>query len=143
MWWKCESQIHHKILAKHILRHCDKNVMIMWLGKKIYESHLHHDFITILKVMKMWRKCDELTLVLIFWLLSFENSRHGKKVDDHQRWRKEMTVCSGLLALNRRSYLFVIFDDHQVFRPIREDHKYNNNKVAGYLNLIRLFNYYL
>ena len=97
MWWKCESQIHHKILAKHILRHCDKNVMIMWLGKKIYESHLHHNFITILKVMKMWRKCDELTLVLILWLLSFENSRHGKKVDDHQRWRKEMTVCSGLL----------------------------------------------
>ena len=102
MWWKCESQIHHKILAKHILRHCDKNVMIMWLGKKIYESHLHHNFITILKVMKMWRKCDELTLVLIFWLLSFENSRHGKKVDDHQRWRREMIVCSALITNNKK-----------------------------------------
>ena len=34
--------------------------------------HLHE------KVMEMWQKCDELTLVLIFWLLSFENSRHAK-----------------------------------------------------------------
>ena len=95
--------MNHKVTTKFrhntFSPHCDTNVLIMWLSKKIYESHLHHNFITMLKVMKMWWKCDELPLVLIFWLISFENSRHGKKVDDHLRWRKEMTVCSALLSL--------------------------------------------
>ena len=107
--------------------------MIMWLGKK----YINHIFITMWnlayfsdsveilanifltnwlhlheKVMEMWRKCDELTLVLIFWLLSFENSRHGKKVDDHQRWRKEMTVCPGLLGdKSTRGHIFCWLQD--------------------------------
>ena len=47
------------------------------------------------------------------------------------------------IALNRRSFLFVIFDDHQVFRPITDNQRklqVNKTKIAGYLNVIRCFN---
>ena len=68
------------------LSNCHKNVMIMWLSQK----NISHIFITFLSqcyktceptssrndnilfyniVIKMWWKCDEQYLVLIFWLL--------------------------------------------------------------------------
>ena len=41
-------------------------------------------------VMEMWWKCDELDLVLIFWLTSFENSRLAKNLmfihNDNEQW---------------------------------------------------------
>ena len=85
--------------------HCRQIVVKMsWLcdKKKKIVSLFHHIFITIWqkkfcdlhllwrtptwpfclmnghKVTKMWWKCDDLKLVLIFWSTSFENSRHYK-----------------------------------------------------------------
>ena len=55
------------------------------LTKKFYDLHLlwrtpTRPFCLINghKVTKMWWKCDDLKLVLIFWSTSFENSRHYK-----------------------------------------------------------------
>ena len=40
--------------------------------------------------MEMWWKCDELHLVLIIWLTSFENSRLAKNLmfinNDNEQW---------------------------------------------------------
>ena len=104
--WNVSNVANHIIIPKlwHNIfpSNCGKNVMIMWQDQK----KLHHYFITFLsqfdkkkfcdlhllwrtptrpfclinghKVTKMWWKCDDLKLVLIFWSTSFENSRHYK-----------------------------------------------------------------
>ena len=81
---------------------CDENVSITRSKKysldkavpKLCQTHfllLHHIF------MKKWWKCDGRQLVLIFWLTSFENSRHAKKLMINDNDDEEWAVWSQLL----------------------------------------------
>ena len=47
--------------------------------------------------MKKWWKCDGRQIVLIFWLISFENSRHAKKLMINDNDDEEWAVWSQLL----------------------------------------------
>ena len=83
---------------------CDENVSITRSKKysldkavpKLCQTHfllLHHIF------MKKWWKCDGRQLVLIFWLTSFENSRHAKKLMINDNDDEEWAVWSQLMLI--------------------------------------------